>query len=369
MQPWGWTWVDDAPWGFAPSHYGRWVRVGNRWAWSPGSYVGRPVYAPALVTFFGGDGWSVNASVGPTYSWVPLGWNEPFVPWYSYTPNYWRQVNRPYVRNIAEEPWRPRNYMHAAIPGAITAVAGAAFIAGRPVAQNLVRNIAERDIRSAPPARMGEVLPQFQAQPGRSMGSSVVGSTVAPQQPGRRVDPNPVVSMPQIVRERAPGASIGRVAPVAPNVEVAQPRVWQDPNPVVARPQIQRPAPITQNPGLGEAAVPMSKDRRERAIQRGEQPREQTPIEYRPAPQSGQPQQFQQPQQAMPTERRSVAPQAPVVQRAPSPAPVVEQRSMAPAPGQPAPIVVEQRRAQEVKPAAEPPQREKGRAPVQPQQQ
>ena len=370
VRPWGWTWVDDSPWGFAPSHYGRWVRVGNRWAWSPGSYVGRPVYAPALVTFFGGDGWSVNASVGPTYSWVPLGWNEPFVPWYSYTPNYWRQVNRPYVRNIAEEPWRPRNYMHAAIPGAITAVAGAAFIAGRPVAQNLVRNIAERDIRSAPPARMGEVLPQFQTQPGRSMGSSVVGATAAPQQQGRRVDPNPVVSMPQIVRERAPGAAATQAIPFAPNAGVAQPRVWQDPNPVVARPQVQRPAPATQNPGLGEAAIPMPKDRRERPIQQRVEPqRGQAPTEYRAPPQPAQPQQAMPPAQPAQIERRApVAPQAPVAPRPPQP--VVEQRSLAPAPAQPQPPrAAEQIRAPEARPAAEQPQREKGRIPVQPQQQ
>ena len=377
VQPWGWTWVDDAPWGFAPSHYGRWVRVGNRWAWSPGSYVGRPVYAPALVTFFGGNGWSVNASVGPTYSWVPLGWNEPFVPWYSYTPNYWREVNRPYVRNIAEEPWRPRNYVHAAIPGAITAVAGAAFIAGRPVAQNLVRNIAERDIRGAPPARMGEVLPQFQAQPGRSMGSSVVGSTAAPQQLGQRVDPNPVVSMPPIVRERGPGAAIApnsSVAPAAqfaPNANVAQPRVWQDPNPVAPRQQIQqqiqqRPAPAgTENPGLGEPAVPMSKDRRERAVQRVEPQRGQAPNEYRAPPQSVQSQQAMPPARPTQVERRTpVAPQAPVVQRPAQP--VVEQRSIAPAAVQPAPVT-EQRRVQEARHAPEPQQREKGRAPVQPQ--
>src|SRR5579863_6024155 len=25
ISPWGYTWVDDAPWGFAPFHYGRWV--------------------------------------------------------------------------------------------------------------------------------------------------------------------------------------------------------------------------------------------------------------------------------------------------------------------------------------------------------
>ena len=365
VQPWGWTWVDDAPWGFTPSHYGRWVRVGNRWAWSPGSYVGRPVYAPALVTFFGGDGWSVNASVGPTYSWVPLGWNEPFVPWYSYTPNYWRQVNRPYVRNIAEEPWRPRNYMNAAIPGAITAVAGAVFIGGRPVAQNLVRNIAERDIRGAPPARMGEVLPQFQPQPGRSMGSSVVGSTVAPQQPGRRIDPNPVVSMPQIVRERASGVTATPAAPFVPNAGVAQPRVWQDPNPVVTRPQVQRPVPATQNPGIGEPAVPMSKDRRERAVQRDEQ-RGQAPVEYRPVPQTAQPP-LAVP--AQPVERRApIASQSTAAQRTAPPQPIVEQRQIAPAAVAPAPVT-EQRRAQELRPAPEPQQREKGRTPVQPQQQ
>ncbi len=36
IDPWGWTWVDNAPWGFAPFHYGRWVYVGNRWGWLPG---------------------------------------------------------------------------------------------------------------------------------------------------------------------------------------------------------------------------------------------------------------------------------------------------------------------------------------------
>src|SRR5688572_26675320 len=27
VRPWGWTWIDDAPWGYAPFHYGRWVYV------------------------------------------------------------------------------------------------------------------------------------------------------------------------------------------------------------------------------------------------------------------------------------------------------------------------------------------------------
>ena len=33
---WGPTWVDDAPWGYAPFHYGRWAYVGGRWGWCPG---------------------------------------------------------------------------------------------------------------------------------------------------------------------------------------------------------------------------------------------------------------------------------------------------------------------------------------------
>ncbi len=36
VRPWGWTWVDDAPWGFAPSNYGRWLQWNSRWVWWPG---------------------------------------------------------------------------------------------------------------------------------------------------------------------------------------------------------------------------------------------------------------------------------------------------------------------------------------------
>lgn len=35
VSPWGWTWVDDAPWGFAPFHYGRWAYIGASWGWIP----------------------------------------------------------------------------------------------------------------------------------------------------------------------------------------------------------------------------------------------------------------------------------------------------------------------------------------------
>jgi hypothetical protein len=79
----GWTWVDTAPWGWAPYHYGRWVVVGSRWCWAPGPRLIRPVYAPALVGFYGGPGVHVGVSIGgPVVGWVALGWGEPLVPWW-----------------------------------------------------------------------------------------------------------------------------------------------------------------------------------------------------------------------------------------------------------------------------------------------
>ncbi len=79
----GWTWVDTAPWGWAPYHYGRWVYATGYWAWAPGPVVVAPVYAPALVAFFGGAHFGVSIGVGvPAVSWVALGWGEPCVPWW-----------------------------------------------------------------------------------------------------------------------------------------------------------------------------------------------------------------------------------------------------------------------------------------------
>ncbi len=111
VAPWGWTWIDSAPWGFAPFHYGRWFQTGSRWGWTPGGYaeVGglvymSPVYAPALVTFFG-----VGVGVGIGYGlaggfrnvgWLPLGPREPYHPWYRTSPAYVRNVNYQHVTNV-----------------------------------------------------------------------------------------------------------------------------------------------------------------------------------------------------------------------------------------------------------------------------
>jgi hypothetical protein len=94
VAPWGWTWIDDAPWGFTPFHYGRWVRVGPRWAWWPGHRTVRPVYAPALVAFVGGNGWSVSIFGGGAR---PVGW-VPLAPYEVYRPHY--RTSATYIRNV-----------------------------------------------------------------------------------------------------------------------------------------------------------------------------------------------------------------------------------------------------------------------------
>jgi len=99
VSPWGWTWVDEAPWGFAPLHYGRWVVVGGYWGWVPGVVVPWPVYAPALVAWFGTPGFSVT--VGGPIGWFPLGPHEVYVPAYRHTPRYLRVVNVQHVPNVA----------------------------------------------------------------------------------------------------------------------------------------------------------------------------------------------------------------------------------------------------------------------------
>ena len=104
VAPWGWTWVDDAPWGFAPSHYGRWAQFEGRWGWVPGRdwAPGRPpVYAPALVGFIGsaalgaGLGAGFGAGHGPLVGWLPLGPREAYRPAYRADERTLQTLNQP----------------------------------------------------------------------------------------------------------------------------------------------------------------------------------------------------------------------------------------------------------------------------------
>ena len=99
IAPWGWTWIDNAPWGYAPSHYGRWVLVGKRWGWTPGRERARGAWAPALVGWVGGDhgprpGQAHGQRPGPGVGWFPLSPRDRYVPGYRVSPDYERRVNR-----------------------------------------------------------------------------------------------------------------------------------------------------------------------------------------------------------------------------------------------------------------------------------
>lgn len=74
LPPWGWTWIDAEAWGFAPSHYGAWVRLDGRWAWAPGSSTDEPAYTSAVVGFLGtaGIGLSRPGNDGSAVAWFPL---------------------------------------------------------------------------------------------------------------------------------------------------------------------------------------------------------------------------------------------------------------------------------------------------------
>ncbi|QYF95255.1 hypothetical protein KY495_08925 [Massilia sp. PAMC28688] len=96
LQPWGWTWVDNAPWGYAPSHYGRWVMVDRRWCWAPGRNISRVVWSPALVGWVGG-GYSVvtfGSARLPAQGWYPLTPYDEYRPGYRMRGEHLRHVNR-----------------------------------------------------------------------------------------------------------------------------------------------------------------------------------------------------------------------------------------------------------------------------------
>lgn len=150
IAPWGWTWVDDAPWGFAPFHYGRWVNFGSYWGWCPGPYHPRPIWAPALVGWVGGPHWGVGLSfgVGGGVGWFPLGWGEPYIPYYRASRGYFRNVNvtNTHITNITyitNNYYGGRNvdrihYVNMHAPQAITAVSNTTFVHARPTRHAMV---------------------------------------------------------------------------------------------------------------------------------------------------------------------------------------------------------------------------------------
>jgi hypothetical protein len=172
IEPWGWTWIDDAPWGFAPFHYGRWAFVAGAWVWAPGPPVVRPVFAPALVGFYAGGSWSASFSfgVGGGVAWFPLAPGEPFVPVYRVTPTYVSRVNVAITNfNVSNVNVTNINYANRSVPGAITAVSRETFSGARPVGSAAV---------VVPPRAVSTVAVAGTAPPIAPRAESVLGRTL-----------------------------------------------------------------------------------------------------------------------------------------------------------------------------------------------
>jgi hypothetical protein len=172
IEPWGYTWVDDEQWGFAPFHYGRWVSYRGRWGWVPapprveGVVYVRPVYAPALVAWVGGPHFAVGVGVGGAgvnVGWFPLGPREVYVPSYRVSQRYVERVNvsntrvttvvvnNYYNTTIVNNNVNVREvrYVNQGVRGAVTATTPRAFTSAQPVARNVVR-VDEREVAAAP---------------------------------------------------------------------------------------------------------------------------------------------------------------------------------------------------------------------------
>ena len=223
---WGWTWVDAAPWGFAPFHYGRWVQVGPRWGWVPGRYVRRPVYAPALVGFHGGPG-GVRPGVAPRVGWFPLAPAEIWRPPYRHSLRYFEAVNHGYRAHI-DGPGRARapayreprggpepRYRYAREPGATTIVDRARF-AGGPIDVNRHR-IGIDELRRLPaPAWQAPVAAPRVNVPRPGPGRGGETARRGPPNPGDRPMRAPPVEVPREWRAAAPNQVIRPTPGTAP---------------------------------------------------------------------------------------------------------------------------------------------------------
>ncbi len=187
VEPWGWTWEDDAPWGFAPFHYGRWAYTGGYWGWVPGPYYARPYYAPALVVWFGGPSWGWGGFGGGVgFGWCALGWREPYYPSYYGSRHYFQNVNitNTHITNITNitnnyynnhykvEPIRSINKDK---PGGFIAVHKDTILNARPVAKNMV-SVPANVRKGAPELRQVGVGPTRESRLGVNAGQRAAGA-------------------------------------------------------------------------------------------------------------------------------------------------------------------------------------------------
>ncbi len=234
VDPWGWTWMDDAPFGFVTSHYGRWAFLndnsgGRGWAWVPPPREAsrerhrRPVYSPALVIFVGLSNPSRDLGLGVRVAWFPLAPGEVYVPAYRTSPTYVTNVNvtNTVVQQTTITRWvnstvRTTTYVNQRVAGAVTAVPRATFVNAQPVARAAV-SVAPSAVAAAPAFRAAPVAPVRASLMGANRAGAASDKAVAaPPKPPTAVVTRPVVA---------------KVAPPPPPVAFSQERHALQANP------------------------------------------------------------------------------------------------------------------------------------------
>ncbi len=209
ISPWGWTWVDDASWGFAPFHYGRWVTVGGVWGWVPCpprremdvEYV-RPVYAPALVAWVGGPHFSVGIGIGGGggggVAWFPLAPREVYQPSYHVSRTYVTNVNvsnttvnntvvNNYYNNvIVNKNVTNITYVNQTATNGVTATSQQNFSSAQPVGRNMMQ-VDRREVESA---QVIATTPTVAPQQRSVLGAGPTGAARPPE----RLQERPVVA-------------------------------------------------------------------------------------------------------------------------------------------------------------------------------
>ncbi len=243
----GWSWVDTAPWGWAPYHYGRWVSVGGFWAWAPGPVVARPVYAPALVAFFGGPSVQVGISIGgPVVGWVALGWGEPLVPWWGregfiHRPSWngWggpRVVNNTVITNTTVVNVQNINvYRNSSVQNAVVVVNENRFGRG-PIT---LARVTQVEVRSLQPIH---TAPQIATTPA----SFVPTATRGIRPPEASLKRSVVATRPPHRREESASGAEQTGGPAG--VPAPAPRL-------VTAPQRHEPTSVLPRPPLGQSTV------------------------------------------------------------------------------------------------------------------
>jgi hypothetical protein len=202
--PWGWTWVGYEPWGFAPFHYGRWAFVGGGWGWCPGPVFARPFYGPAFVGFVGGGfGFGFGGGFGGGIGWFPLGFREPFHPWYHASNGYFRNVNITNTRitnvNTLNNSNRNNfNYKYAHESRAVTAASRNTFVNGQAVNRGSMR-VTDASLRGAQVTNRADFTPTR---------SSYTGAANAR---GRVSTPPSSVANRSVVARTAPAAAASHI--------------------------------------------------------------------------------------------------------------------------------------------------------------